>query len=84
MNKTEYKQLSHDIRSFCRSEARTLTEVTGKKHTTRFVMHNAMLWRDNYKTDKYGNDLFTYRCIGNDEIGLVWEKAFNVNRRLDV
>lgn len=76
MNKAEYKQLSHDIREFCRSEARTLTEVTGKKHTTRFVMHNVMLWRDNVSCDKYGNYLYIYRCVGNDEIGLVWEKRW--------
>lgn len=84
MNKAEYKKISHDIRSLCRSEARRLTEVTGKKHTTRFIMHNVMLWCDSIKIDKYGNGLYTYRCIGNDEIGLIWEKKFNVDRRLAV
>lgn len=81
MNKAEYKKISHDIRNFCRSEAMKLTGTTGKKHTTRHVMHNVMLWRDSYSIDKYGNDLYIYRCIGNDEIGLVWEKKFNVDRR---
>ena len=84
MNKAEYKQLSHDIRLECHNQAKMLEEVTGKYHSTRGYMHNVMVWRDSMKIDKYGNDLYTYRCIGDYEIGLIWEKKRNVDRRLAI
>lgn len=84
MNKAEYKKLSHDIRLECRNHAKMLEEVTGKRHSTRGNMHNVMLWRDSMKINKYGNDLYTYRCIGDYDIGLVWEKKCNIDRRFAI
>ena len=76
MNKAEYKKLSHDIRTMCRNLAEMHTEMYGKKCTTRSELHGTILWRDSYTIDKYGNDMYKYRCYGDVEIGLIWEKRW--------
>lgn len=75
MTRSEYKQLSHVIRKSCRDMARWYTEKTGKTHTTRGVMHNVRLWADTYRTDKFGNSLHKYECIGDYDTGLIFGKV---------
>ena len=75
MTRSEYKQLSHDIRKSCRDMARWNTEKTGKTQTTRGNMHNIKLWVDNTNIDKYGNPLNKYECVGDYDTGLVWGKV---------
>ena len=65
MNKAEYKKHSHDIRTITRSYAAMQTEMTGKRHTTRSCIHNVQYWADG-----------KYRCYGDVEVGLIWEKRF--------
>ena len=76
MNKAEYKQLSHDIRTMCRNLAEMHTEMYGETRTARSELHGVMWWKDNYTIDKYGNDLYKYCCYGDVEIGLIWEKRW--------
>ena len=40
MTKAEYRKLNHDIRTISRSYAAMQAELTGKKHTTRSIIHN--------------------------------------------
>lgn len=85
MNKAEYKKISHDIRYAAFRDARYRTEKTGKKHTTRGILHNIMWWRDSTAIDKYGNDLYKYRCIADYDRGKLYyfaiydtfEEAYN-------
>ena len=76
MNRQEYKQISHDIRKTARNMAKWKTEQTGKKCSTRNELHNVRWWADNSAIDKFGNDLFTYHCVGDYDTGLVWEKRW--------
>ena len=76
MNKAEYKKISHDIRYAAFRDARYRTEKTGKKHTTRGILHNIMWWCDSTAIDKYGNNLYKYRCVGDYDSGLIWEKRY--------
>lgn len=72
MTKQEYKQLSHTIRAIARERAK---RIGG---STRNELHNLLCWADNLTKDKYGSYHYTYRCVGDYETGLVWEKAHNV------
>lgn len=72
MTKQEYKQLSHDIRDIARKRA------LSKGCSTRAELHNLFCWGDELNKDKFGNYHYTYNCIGDYEIGLVWEKTHNV------
>lgn len=65
MNKQEYKKHSHDIRTITRSYAIMQTEITGKTHTVRSCLHGVQWWTDG-----------KYRCYGDVEVGLIWEKRF--------
>ena len=78
MNRQEYKQLSHDIRLKFWKIAKHISEKTGKNVTTRCTIHNLLCWCDNSNTDKFGKSLYKYRCVGDYDTGLVWEKSFKI------
>lgn len=67
MTKSEYKKLNHDIRTISRSYAAMQTELTGKKHTTRSIIHNVQYWTNGI-----------YRCYGDYDTGVIWEKRFKL------
>lgn len=76
MNKQEYKQLSHDIRTYCRREAAYKSEKTGKRYTTRGEMHNTLWWFDDLiYSDCFGKRRYKYECIGDYDCGLIWFKT---------
>ena len=72
MNKAEYKRLSHDIRTLARCCA------IKRKNSTRAELHNITWWKDTTKADKFGRDLYKYRCYGDYDTGLVWENRWKI------
>lgn len=70
MTKAEFKKLSHDIRTCARNVA------TARGISTRAELHNMCWWRDNYRTDKYGDHIYCkYLCVGDYDVGLNWIKT---------
>lgn len=69
MNKQEYKQLSHDIRLQAYKDAKR------KNTSTRSELHNVLFWHEGF-FDKVQGDIYRKTCIGDYDIGLVWNKRF--------